>query len=108
MRDGRNPIEHWRRIGRILPRDVRERIFEPAFYDVVRVWLGERGARGRVPLGVRVLWTVLGCVRIALPGLVVSRGRLTRLGRFAWITAVGASILVTLLIVLRPYLGYAG
>lgn len=108
MPDTRNPIERWRRIGRILPRDVRERIFEPAFYDVARAWLGDRDARGPVPFGVRVLWTMLGCVPIALPRLVVHRGRLTKLGRFAGLAAVGASILVTLLIVLRPYLGYGG
>jgi hypothetical protein len=32
-------VERWRALGRLLPRDVRERIFEPAFGDLTYHWL---------------------------------------------------------------------
>ena len=63
------------RLGaRLLPREFRERVLEPALADLER---DERGAGGR-----RYTRLVLlaECLRIGLPEFVWRRGRLTRLG----------------------------
>lgn len=83
------PFARWRGLGRILPRDVRERIFEPALADLTYGWLTNRDARGRLPFGLHALGTYLGCLPAAGRGLFVRGGRLTRLGRVTvWTIAV--------------------
>lgn len=107
MLDIHRTIARWRQLGRVLPPDVRERVFEPAFYDAVRTWLQHRPGRGRMPLGAYALWTALRCAPIALPRFFISQGRLTKLSRIAIaIAAIGTPLLLALLVVLRPYLGY--
>lgn len=107
MPDVQRTVARWLRLGRLLPREVRERVFEPAFYDVVRTWLQSGpGSRG-IPFGARALWTALRCGPIALPRAFFNHGRLTKLSRIAiGIAAVGTSVLLALLVALRPYLGY--
>jgi hypothetical protein len=52
------PPERWRVLGRLLPREVRERVFEPAFSDLLYAWLTRTAARPRVPFALRVMGTV--------------------------------------------------
>ena len=66
MPDRATGVERWRALGRLLPRDVRERIFEPAFGDLTYHWLTSDVGR-RVPFGVRALSTFLGCFPVAIP-----------------------------------------
>lgn len=99
-------IERWRVLGRLLPADVRERVFDPAFSDLMYGWLtttpdGERG----VPFGVRVVGIYVGCIPISVPRLFYRQGRITRLGR---ITVWAASILVAAaVLVMRMSQAYA-
>lgn len=71
----------WRRLGRLLPRDVRERAYEPALADLLHQWLTRPDAAHRLPFGLYAVATALGCLPIAIPRLFVRRGTLTRLSR---------------------------
>jgi len=74
-------FERWRTLGRLLPREVRERVFEPAFTDLLRAWLTRERTEGAAPFWAAAITTYLGCLPIAVPHLFVRRGRLTRLGK---------------------------
>ena len=87
-------VSRWRWLGRLLPRDVRERVFEPAFADLTYGWL--TAADGRVPFGVRAFGTFLGCARIAIPRVVVRDRRLTRFGK---VVVWGGAVIVLLMLV---------
>ena len=68
-------------LGRLLPREVRERVFDPAVADLVYDHLTTSSPR-RLPLLVRGVGTYVGCVPVAIPRLFfLPNGRLTRLGR---------------------------
>lgn len=79
-------FERWRALGRLLPSDVRERVFDPAFSDLMYAWLTETDDRDRgLPFGVRVMGTYVGCIPISVPRLFYRQGKLTRFGRVtAW------------------------
>ncbi len=72
----------WFRVGRILPRGIRERVFEPAYYDLVANLLTKTdGAQsGRMPprFGLLVVWTTLECVGLGVSGIFVHKGKPTR------------------------------
>ena len=100
-------VERWRALGRLLPRDVRERIFEPAFGDLTYQWLTS-GGDGRVPFGVRALSTFLGCFPVAIPRLFVKGGRLTGFGHASvWAVAVLATVMLVLANFAETYASYA-
>ena len=101
-------IARWRRVGDFQPRPVRERIFEPAFEDVVREWLVERANSGDdTGLGIRVAATWARCLPPAVPALLVQSGRLTRLGRaLTWLIAVGVPGLALLAVLVVQRYGY--
>ena len=80
MRDLGRGFQQWRVLGRLLPREVRERIFEPAFSDLVYGWLTAPTAR-RLPFSMHAAGTFLGCFAVALPRLFVRNRRLTRLSQ---------------------------
>jgi hypothetical protein len=60
--------------ARALPREFRERVFEPALADLR---INENGAPSN---GLERLFLMLECLRIGLPQHVWRRGRPTRLG----------------------------
>lgn len=85
----------WRRLGRFLPEDVRQRIFEPAFSDLLHDWLvAERQAGYRSYFVVRAIGIGLGCLRFAIPRLFVRRGSMTRLSRVALVALVAFVVVV--------------
>lgn len=86
----------WSWLGRLLPRDVRERIFEPAFADLLRAHL-QSSERAALPFGVRAIAHYVRCLPIALPGLFYARGRVTRLGRVC-LAGLSAVALVVVLV----------
>jgi len=90
-------------LGRLLPRETRERVFDPALGDLMYAWLASpmRQQRG-MPFGVRAVATYLGCVPSAVPRLFVERGRLTRVGRVA---AWTATVFVALVLVVARMAG---
>ena len=89
----------WGALGRVLPKDVRERIYEPAFADLLYRRL-TRGARGRLPFAVYAIGTALRCVPIALPRLVVRDGAMTRFARVTVFVMAAVGILIAVLMAL--------
>ena len=100
---GASSVSRWRWLGRLLPREVRERVFEPAFADLTYGWLTAAGRR--VPFGVRAIAMFVGCVRIAIPRVIVRDGRLTRFGKV--VVWAGAAIVLVMLVVANLSEGYA-
>ena len=100
---GASTVSRWRWLGRLLPRDVRERVFEPAFADLTYGWLTT--AERRVPFGVRALGTFMGCISIAIPRVIVRERRLTRFGKV--VVWGGAAIVLLVLVVANLTEGYA-
>ena len=107
MPDRATGVERWRALGSLLPRDVRERIFEPALGDLTYHWLTSDVGR-RVPFGVRALSTILGCFPVAIPRLFVKGGRLTGFGRASvWAVAVLATVMLVIANFSETYASYA-
>lgn len=90
----------WVLLGRLLPSEIRERVFEPAYADLRYTFLTSRRPRGS--FGLRVLGTWLGCIPIAVPRVIVRNGRLTRLGRGV---LVGATVVTVYLVVVTQLYG---
>ena len=85
-------------MGRLLPADVRERVFDPAFSDLLRAWLTRRPDAESAPFGLQVFGTYVGCVPFAIPRLFVRGGHLTRFGKVAvWVSIVLALVWIVLL-----------
>jgi hypothetical protein len=96
-------------LGRLLPREVRERIFEPAFWDVLHERLSDDPRRTHLPFAFHACGLWVGCLPIATPRLFVKDGNLTRLSRgVLWSVAVAAAVVLIFVNVVRPYLGYTG
>jgi hypothetical protein len=72
----------------VLPRQLRERVFEPAYHDL----LAESG-RERPGLGWRVVWLAMDCVRLGLVDTVVRERRPTPVG---WALILGAVVTTAL------------
>lgn len=87
-------------MGRLLPKEVRERIYEPAIADLLHGWLTRRGPARRLPFGVYAIATALGCVPPAIPRLFVRHGTLTRLSR---VLLAGCAVLVIAVWMLQSY-----
>jgi len=90
------PAAFWLRLARCLPADVRERVFEPAYCDLVLDELeGPRGSVRGSPMDFnrRVGFLLIDAVRIAFVGFFWRDGRTTLLSRGL---AVVAIILVAL------------
>jgi hypothetical protein len=99
-------VERWRVLGRFLPREVRERIFEPAFGDLSYQWLSSDGER-RLPFGVGALSTFFGCFRVVIPRIFVRGGRLTGFGRASvWTVAVLTTVMLVLANFAQSYGSY--
>ncbi len=99
--------ERWRALGRLLPQDVRERIFDPAFSDLMRAWLTASEGRRRLPFAVQAVGTYVGCFPIAIPRLFVHNGRLTRFGRVSlWAVGILATGTLVVANMVRLYATY--
>lgn len=100
--------ERWRSLGRLLPQDVRERVFDPAFSDLIYAWLTTAEPGRRVPFGVQAVGTYVGCFPMAIPRLFVRGGRLTRLGRLTvWTLAVLGVLILAVSQITEAYAPYA-
>ncbi|HEX9580284.1 MAG TPA: hypothetical protein VF970_04185 [Gemmatimonadales bacterium] len=104
MREASAGPERWIAVGRLFPRDIRERVFEPAFGDLLHQWLKAPAGRPRVPFGVRVLGTCAATVVAAFPDFFVRRRRLTRVGRVTLVVlaVVAAVVILVFLWITRP------
>ena len=90
-------MDRWKTLGRFLPKDVRERVFEPAYTDMMRRWL-ESPQRSRRPFGLHAVATYAACVPIAVPRMLVRHGRLTCVGK-ALVWGGAAAVLLTIVAV---------
>ena len=90
------PTGFWLRLARLLPVDVRERVFEPAYFDLVLDEFerggGEAGAAA-ADLDRRVAFLLIDAAKIAFTRLFWRNGKTTLLSRGL---AVIAIILITL------------
>ena len=89
----------WARLGRLLPRRLRSRVFEPAYFDL----LAERSYGSGLGFGFRVLGLALDSYRVGGPHLVweAARSRKTRI-----LLAVMAAAIVVVLIIFRLAVNY--
>ncbi len=86
---------------------MRERIFEPAFGDLMHHRLTTSGESSRLPFSVRALSTFLAYRPVAMPWLFVRGGRLTGFGRTSvWAVAIVATITLVLANVAQTYATY--
>ena len=93
----------WHALGRLLPASVRERVFEPAFADLLRDSLEHSAGARTAPFAVRALGTYLGCVPPSVVRLFVVSGKLTRLAR-----VMGVAVVVSVAVgVVAKWVGYA-
>lgn len=99
MRRPRPGPARWRTLGRLLPAEIRTRVFDPAFSDLLRSHLTRESAGRAVPFGAQVVAMIASCLAIALPRVFVQRGSLTRFGRGVLWTASLAGLIW--LVVLR-------
>ncbi|HXV86529.1 MAG TPA: hypothetical protein VD793_07510 [Gemmatimonadales bacterium] len=102
MPDAAAGPERWMTLGRLFPRDIRERVFEPAFGDLLHQWLKAPAAGRRVPFGVRVVAMCGATVVAAFPDFFVRRRRLTRVGRAALVIMVLLAAVVVLVFLWFP------
>ena len=65
-------LHRWILLGRVLPRRTRERVFEPAFYDLLRRCLRSPRA-GHVQLGGRTVGILAGSCAVAAQRVLLSR-----------------------------------
>jgi hypothetical protein len=84
----------WARLGRLLPRGLRARVFEPAYFDL----LAERKVGSGLGFGFRVLALALDSYRVGGPHLVweAARSRKARI-----LLGVTAAAIVALLVIFR-------
>jgi hypothetical protein len=85
-----------RLISHALPRELRERVFEPALADLR---LREAEGSERLPRWLARLILLLECVRLSIPRAFWRRGRPTRL-------AIGLLVTLTLFRLLLARQGY--
>ena len=79
-------------LARLLPKEFRERVFEPAWADI-RLDESRAAARRRTAWMVRLV-LVAECLRLGLPQLLWHRGRPTRFAAAALLLILVVSLLV--------------
>jgi len=96
-------------LGRLLPREIRVRVFEPALSDLIYRWATAPAVEKRLPFGVQALGTYLGCFPVVIPRIFVQEGRLTRFGNVVlWGSAVIIGLALVVSTVARSYGTYGG
>ncbi len=93
----------WRWLGKLLPRSLRELVYEPLCDDLWREHV-ERAAGGR--LGLRPWLQLIGyfvaTATYSLPRYFSEGGHLTKLGRAAAVVGVGATLFMV--VMLAPWI----
>ena len=83
----------WRWIGRLLPRSVRDLMYEPMCDDLWRAHVTAPIPSGRLGLWFRFFGCVAATVGYALPRYFVERNRITVLGKAAYVLAMGIALM---------------
>ena len=89
-------------MGRLLPRSLRELMYEPMCDDLWRAHLTSRAAGGRFGLWLRFVGCFTASVAYSVPRYFIERGRITSLGKAAYVLAFGATVLA--LVLLTPWI----
>lgn len=92
----REPSPWWTLLGRLLPREVRERVYEPACYERLSAMLESRSP-ARVGVGIYAINVFLGTAGRNLPRIWFDGRCLSGLGRLAvgmGLTVIGAWLIV--------------
>ena len=99
------PRSRWFALGALLPAVVRRRLFEPAYYDLVREELVERkGERSGWAFGRRAGWLLVASFCLGVGLLLRDRERRRKLAvGLAWTAVVATLIMVVLL---REWIGF--
>ncbi len=92
MPDSARP-RSWDRLGRLLPRSLRELVYQPLCDDLWRAHVTAVVPRSRLLLWFRFAGCFAASARYSLPRYFVERDRLTLLGRGTLIIAVAVLIL---------------
>ena len=105
MSERPRPPSRWFALGALLPTEVRRRLFEPAYYDLMREELVERkGKRSGWALGRHAVWLLLASSCLGVVFLLRDRERRRRLAvGLAW-TAVVATLIMAVL--LHEWIGF--
>ena len=92
------PISNrWFALGALLPAEVRWRLFEPAYYDLVREELVERkGARGGRPFALRVVWLFVASSGLGVVLLLQDGERRRKLAGAMALMAIVATLMMVL------------
>ncbi len=104
MPRSRLPTRRWFVLGRLLPREVRTRIFEPAYNDLLREWLasGEEAPPWR--FGVRALGILGGSAGVGVRRALLRRERIATVLKL--VAGLVTLIAILLVVLLRDWIAY--
>ena len=98
------PPGRWFALGALLPVEVRRRLFEPAYYDLLREELARNGEGSGWTFAWRAAWLLLvSCFQGIALLLRDPKRRRKLIVRLAWM-AIVAALLMTFL--LREWIGF--
>ena len=101
----RGPQSRWFALGALLPAEVRQRLFEPAYYDLVREELVKhKGERSAWAFGRRTGWLLLTSFCLGAVLLLRDRTRRRKLARGLALTALVATLIMAVL--LHEWIGF--
>ena len=107
MRRAQGGPQRWMALGRLLPREIRERVFEPALSDLIYRWATVPVVERRMPFVLQALGTYFGCVPVVIPRIFVQDGRLTRFGHVVlWGSTALVAFVLLVSTLARRYGGY--
>ena len=101
MPDSARPTA-WRRIGLLLPKSLRDLMYEPMCDDLWRAHVTASVRGGRLGLWLRFFGCFTASVGYSLPRYFVERDRVTALGKAAYVLATGVTLLA--LVLLTPWI----
>ncbi len=93
----RVPRPWWRRLGEMLPPEVRERVYEPCCYDRLRSEITHEPTQ--VPFVVYAVLALLGVAGLNLPQVVRSGWQGSRFARLAGFALLTLASLYTLMLI---------
>ena len=89
----------WSVLGVLLPADVRRRLFEPAYYDLMREQLGSHpGDRAERRMAIRALTLFLASSWYGAQLMLLDRRRVARIVIGLFVVAAASSVILSFLL----------